>query len=881
MLSQFLATSSQAPPSAHNADVPAPASRKHLVGSFSNSAGVSPVLNSLVEAQLSEDTHTISGQLTEYFKYSLGRTASTIDDMGMYLAVSKSLRDRLIDRWNKAQEVAAASGAKQICYLSLEFLMGRALTNALFNLDLEEQYATALRELGFALEDIADQEVDAALGNGGLGRLAACFVDSMATLNLAACGYGLRYRYGMFKQSIENGFQVEHPDYWLRHGAPWEIERFDIEYPVRFYGHTTARLSPETGEHVFGWEGGQCVKAVAYDTLVPGFNTSNVINLRLWQAAPGQEFQLNMHNAGNYYASVSEKLESENITAVLYPNDNSREGRILRLKQEHFFVSATLQDVIARAKALGVSLDRLGDRFCLQLNDTHPALSVAELMRLLLDEHSFGWEDAWAVVTSVFAYTNHTVLPEALEKWPEHLVGELLPRHLDIIREINRRWCAAVEARWPADHARVHRMAIIADGTVHMAVLAIVGSFAVNGVAAIHSEIIRTGIFADFAEFWPSKFQNKTNGVTPRRWIAESNPELADLITERLVSKGVIKDAHGWPAHLEHLRHLAEDVNDGDLLRRLAEIKRNNKVRLAEIIKADCGVEVSPDALFDIQVKRIHEYKRQLLNILSVVARFQELNAMDDATLAQVQPRVVIFGGKAASGYERAKQIIKLISAVAETINADARISPFLKVVFIPNYCVSIAEKIIPAADLNEQVSTAGTEASGTGNMKFVMNGAPIIGTLDGANVEIREDVGDENMFIFGATADQVEGIRETIRNGTYVINPQLRAAIDAVSSGMFGAGEFLRPLVESILHHDFYILSADFASYHATRWGAVDAVYRDTQRWQQMCLLNIALSNRFSSDRTIRDYARDIWSVRPLKLPRRFAGTTLRIGTE
>eukprot|EP00475_Leptophrys_vorax_P027910 TRINITY_DN3994_c0_g3_i1.p1 TRINITY_DN3994_c0_g3~~TRINITY_DN3994_c0_g3_i1.p1 ORF type:complete len:762 (-),score=82.95 TRINITY_DN3994_c0_g3_i1:198-2459(-) len=739
----------------------------------------------------------------------------------------------------------------------MEFLMGRSLLNSLYNLNVKDKYADALAQLGYSLEEIVEQERDAALGNGGLGRLAACFLDSIATLNYPGWGYGMRYQYGMFRQTLIDGFQHEQPDYWLTFGNPWEIERTNISYTVKFYG----RVENQGGRNK--WIAGEQVEAVAYDNPIPGYGTANTISLRLWAGKPAAEFDLQSFNTGDYVNAILAKQRAENISSVLYPDDRTTQGKKLRLKQQFFLCSASLQDILRRFKESETDFNRLPDKAACQLNDTHPTIGVAELMRLLLDEEGLGWTQAWAITRRVFSFTNHTVLPEALEKWPIWLMESLLPRHMQIIYEINHGFLQEAKSRFGDDYARISRMSIIEEGeekNVRMANLAIIASHTVNGVAAIHSELIKETIFKDFYEMWPEKFQNKTNGVTQRRWLAFCNPGLKALISE-------VVGSDDWIADLTKVTALRAKADDPAFQARWRAVKQSNKERLARKIVELTGVEVSTDALFDIQVKRIHEYKRQLLNVLSVIHRYDQIRRASNDEKRNMVPRVVLFGGKAAPGYELAKRIIKLIGAVGDRVNRDPAVGDLLKVVFMPDYNVSLAEVIIPASDLSQHISTAGTEASGTSNMKFALNGGLIIGTMDGANVEIAEEIGEENMFIFGVRAHEVPRLRRE-RPG-YHPDGRFINAVEMIRDGQFGWNDYFAPLVQSLdgsTGGDFYLLANDFASYLDAQ-ARVDATWKDKAKWERMSILSTAGTSKFSSDRTIAEYARDIWHVEACKL--------------
>eukprot|EP00475_Leptophrys_vorax_P027913 TRINITY_DN3994_c0_g3_i4.p1 TRINITY_DN3994_c0_g3~~TRINITY_DN3994_c0_g3_i4.p1 ORF type:complete len:758 (-),score=89.66 TRINITY_DN3994_c0_g3_i4:26-2275(-) len=745
----------------------------------------------------------------------------------------------------------------------MEFLMGRSLLNSLYNLNVKDKYADALAQLGYSLEEIVEQERDAALGNGGLGRLAACFLDSIATLNYPGWGYGMRYQYGMFRQTLIDGFQHEQPDYWLTFGNPWEIERTNISYTVKFYG----RVENQGGRNK--WIAGEQVEAVAYDNPIPGYGTANTISLRLWAGKPAAEFDLQSFNTGDYVNAILAKQRAENISSVLYPDDRTTQGKKLRLKQQFFLCSASLQDILRRFKESETDFNRLPDKAACQLNDTHPTIGVAELMRLLLDEEGLGWTQAWAITRRVFSFTNHTVLPEALEKWPIWLMESLLPRHMQIIYEINHGFLQEAKSRFGDDYARISRMSIIEEGeekNVRMANLAIIASHTVNGVAAIHSELIKETIFKDFYEMWPEKFQNKTNGVTQRRWLAFCNPGLKALISE-------VVGSDDWIADLTKVTALRAKADDPAFQARWRAVKQSNKERLARKIVELTGVEVSTDALFDIQVKRIHEYKRQLLNVLSVIHRYDQIRRASNDEKRNMVPRVVLFGGKAAPGYELAKRIIKLIGAVGDRVNRDPAVGDLLKVVFMPDYNVSLAEVIIPASDLSQHISTAGTEASGTSNMKFALNGGLIIGTMDGANVEIAEEIGEENMFIFGVRAHEVPRLRR--ERAGYNPDGRFINAIEMIRDGQFGWNDYFAPLVQSLdgtTGGDFYLLANDFASYLDAQ-ARVDATWRDKAKWERMSILSTAGTSKFSSDRTIAEYARDIWHVEACKLEVQPAG--------
>jgi starch phosphorylase len=707
------------------------------------------------------------------------------------------------------------------------------------------------------------QESDAALGNGGLGRLAACFLDSLATMNYPAWGYGIRYTYGMFHQEIKDGYQVEFPDYWLTYGNPWEIERLDVQYPVRFYGHVVEKTDAR-GNVRYGWEGGETIMAVAYDMPIPGYNTYNTINLRLWSSKPSKEFDLFHFNQGDYFRAIEEKQRSETITSVLYPNDNTSVGKELRLKQQFFFVSASLRDILKRFKALGHPLTNLPDKISIQLNDTHPTLSIVEMMRLLLDEEGLDWETAWSISNRVHSYTNHTVLPEALEHWKISLMENLLPRHMKLVYDINFRFLKEVEKKWPGDVEKLARLSLIQEGpekAVRMAHLAIIGSHKVNGVAELHSELLKSKVFPDFFELYPGKFLNVTNGVTPRRWLHQANPGLSSLITQALKTDD-------WKSNLGLVKGLEKFADDEKFQRKWLSVKRKNKQRVADYVKEKFGVTIYPEALFDIQIKRFHEYKRQLLNILGVMYRYRQIKGMSDEEKSDVVPRVIIFGGKAAPGYYMAKLIIKLINNVGEVINNDPDIGDLLKIVFVPNYCVSLAELLIPASDISQHISTAGMEASGTSNMKFTMNGGLILGTLDGANIEIKEEVGDDNIFIFGALASEVEKKRKIVWEQKDTVDPRFLEVLEIMRSGTFGTFDEMHHIIESLIKgRDYYLLSVDFPSYLDAQ-ERIDQAYKNQKKWCRMSILNTAGMGKFSSDRSIQQYANNIWNLQAVPRP-------------
>ena len=793
-----------------------------------------------------------------HFTHTLGRDKYSQSVHYVYNALAITLRDRLMERWMKTKYAYLEQDCKHTYYLSLEFLMGRALGNAMLNLGIVDKTERAMLDLGLVLEELTDKEKDAGLGNGGLGRLAACFLDSCATLQLPVMGYGIRYEYGMFRQLIQHGRQVEEPDHWLRDGNPWEIERPEHTLRIKYWGRSEAYRS-DSGNLKMRWVDTHDVLAVPYDVPVPGYKNGTVNTLRLWKAAATDEFDLAEFNAGGYAESVSAKNEAENITMVLYPNDASENGKELRLRQQYFLASASLQDVLRRwVETHGKNFSNFAEKNCFQLNDTHPTCAVAELMRLLMDEYCMEWDEAWAITSRTMAYTNHTLLPEALEKWPVRMFEKLLPRLLEIIYEINARFLTKVASRWPWDTDRQARMSLIEEGStphVRMAYLAIVGSFSVNGVAALHSDLLKKGLFKDFYELWPHKFNNKTNGVTPRRWLAWCNPELTKLISDKI--------GEGWITDLSELEKLAPYAEDASFRKAWREVKRANKLKLIESVAKHCDdVRFNPDSMFDVQVKRMHEYKRQLLNILHVIHLYNRIKRGDTANWT---PRSVLIGGKAAPGYAMAKNIIKLISNVASIVNGDESVKDLLQLVFMPNYRVSLMEIICPATDLSEQISTAGKEASGTGNMKFMMNGALTIGTLDGANIEIREEVGADNFFLFGLDAQEVEDTRRHYNPREIVERDEdFRRVMQLLETGHFNKFEphIFDDIIRSIYSPgDPWVVAADFRSYVDAQERAASA-YADQENWARMSILNTASSGKFSTDRTMLEYSRDIWKL-------------------
>ncbi|TNF60781.1 MAG: glycogen/starch/alpha-glucan phosphorylase [Burkholderiales bacterium] len=786
--------------------------------------------------------------------YMVGKDVQSATQRDWLFAILHAARDRVMDRWRETRQITHARDLKRVYYLSMEFLPGRILSNALMAVGILEETRAACAQLGADFDKLVDMEADPGLGNGGLGRLAACFLDSMATLGLPNMGYGIRFDYGMFAQRIVHGQQVEEPDGWLEAGNPWEIMRPEFSYRVCFGG----RLDTSNGG--LQWIEAEEVIAVAYDYAIPGHELASVSTLRLWSARASHAINLDAFNRGDYIRAMEAKNASENVSRVLYPDDSTEHGRELRLRQEYFFVSASLQDLLRRFLRDHGSLDQLPDMVAIHINDTHPALAIPELMRLLIDVHRLNWDKAWSLCTRIFSYTNHTLLQEALETWPVDLFGRVLPRHLRIIFDLNAHFLSELHTRFPHDHDLLRRVSLIDEGgprRIRMAYLCVLASHRVNGVSKLHSQLMATTIFADFAQIFPDRFCNKTNGITPRRWLAQANPALSELIDSRI--------GRSWRKDLAGLESLREFAADPEFNNAFQLVKAQNKQRLADRIARETGIVLDPESLFDVQVKRVHEYKRQLLNLLHVVTRYHQILANPHANW---MPRSVIFAGKAASAYYMAKKIIRLVNDVAHVINSDPRIGDKLKVVFVPNYRVSLAEVIIPAADLSEQISTAGTEASGTGNMKFALNGALTIGTWDGANIEIAEQVGADNMFIFGLRTEEVAAIRAAGYRPRkhYEESYDLRLAIDRIADGSFCPAEPHRyhDLVGALLDSDHYLLLADYGDYLATQ-DRVDALYRRPFEWTRQAILNVAGMGVFSSDRTIREYAEDIWQLRPL----------------
>ncbi|XP_069625079.1 glycogen phosphorylase, brain form [Ranitomeya imitator] len=813
------------------------------------------------------DVSEVRKSFNRHLHFTLVKDRNVSTPRDYYFALAHTVRDHLVGRWIRTQQYYYEKDPKRIYYLSLEFYMGRTLQNTMLNLGLQHACDEAIYQLGLDLEELEEIEEDAGLGNGGLGRLAACFLDSMATLGLAAYGYGIRYEFGIFNQRIINGWQVEEADDWLRYGNPWEKARPEFMLPVHFYGRV--EHTPEGAK----WVGTQMVLAMPYDTPVPGYKNNTVNTMRLWSAKAPNEFDLKEFNVGDYIQAVLDRNLAENISRVLYPNDNFFEGKELRLKQEYFVVAATLQDIIRRFKSskfgcrdpVRTCFDTFPDKVAIQLNDTHPALAIPELMRILVDVEGMEWDKAWDVTKRTCAYTNHTVLPEALERWPVHLFEKLLPRHLELIYAINQRHLDEVLALYPGDMERLRRMSVIEEGDckrINMAHLCVIGSHAVNGVARIHSEIVKNSVFKDFYDIEPHKFQNKTNGITPRRWLMLCNPGLADIIAEKI--------GEDFVTDLSQLRKLLDFVDDESFVHDIAKVKQENKLKFAAYLENEYKVKINPSSLFDVQVKRIHEYKRQILNCLHIVTLYNRIKKDPSKTFV---PRTVMIGGKAAPGYHMAKMIIKLITSVANIVNNDPVVGDRLKVIYLENYRVSLAEKVIPASDLSQQISTAGTEASGTGNMKFMLNGALTIGTMDGANVEMAEEAGEDNLFIFGMRVEDVDAMDKKGYNAKdyYDRIPELREVINQIRDGRFSPGEpdLFKDVVNMLMHHDRFKVFADYEAYIKCQ-EKVDQLYMNLREWTKKVIKNIASSGKFSSDRTISEYATEIWGVEPsaVKIP-------------
>jgi len=797
--------------------------------------------------------------LADNLYYTRGQAAPTASPQDVYAALAFTVRDYLVDRWQRTVDTYVEHTPKFVYYLSAEYLPGRQITQNLLYTDTIDLARQALAELGFDLDHIAELEPEPALGNGGLGRLAACYLDSLATLDIPSVAYGIHYEFGIFKQSIRDGWQVEMPDDWLYYGNPWEFPQPDNLAHVGFGGHTEVVHDAHSGYHML-WHPAETILGEPRHVLVPGYGTGSINLLRLWSARASQELNLQLFDVGDYTRAAEQKTYSENITKVLYPNDTTLQGRELRLKQQYFFACCSLQDITHRFLTFNAGWHEFPDKAVIQLNDTHPVVAIPELMRLMLDDYRLGWDEAWDIANRSFAYTCHTLMPEALEKWPVDLFGRLLPRHLEIIYEINRRFLQDIRSRFPGDDDRVRRMSLIEEGSermIRMAYLATVGSFSVNGVAELHSRLLRDNVLHDFYEMWPEKFNNKTNGVTPRRFMRLANPRLSELITARL--------GDGWLNDLPRLQELEPYAEQADFRQAWRAVKAHNKAVLAKVIHDRTGVVISPDSMFDIMVKRLHEYKRQLLKVLHIITLYNRLRMQPELDLV---PRAFIFGAKSAPGYQMAKLIIKLINSVGDVVNSDPRVADRLKVIFMPNFNVTLGEKIYPAAELSEQISLAGLEASGTGNMKFALNGAVTIGTLDGANIEIRERVGAENFFLFGLTAEEVTAVKAGGYTPWNTVQQQaeLKLALDQIASGYFSRGDkdLFRPIVENLLRHDPYLVTLDYASFIAQQ-DAVDLVYRDVEDWTRKSILNAARCGFFSSDRAIQQYCEDIWKIKPL----------------
>ena len=804
---------------------------------------------------------SLSNQFAEHLEFTLVKDKNTATAADAYTALSLAVRDRMVRSWLRTQKNYHDKEVKRVYYLSLEHLMGRILGNALINLDYYNECREILDRDGYDLEEIMETERDMGLGNGGLGRLAACYLDSMATLQLPAFGYGIRYEYGIFEQDIEHGYQVERADNWLRDGNPWDIQRRSLKYKVQFYGKTDS-YDKGNGELGFKWVDTENVYALAYDVPIPGYKNQTVNNLRLWQAKAAIDFEFSDFNKGNYVESVAKKNDSETISKVLYPNDTYVEGKFLRLKQQYFFVSATLQDIIRKYKLANKTFVKFSDKTSIQLNDTHPVIAIPELMRILIDDENHSWDEAWNITSKTFAYTNHTVVPEALEEWSEKILGELLPRHLQIIYEINRRFLEEVKEKYSKDQNVLDKLSIISTGKdkhVRMANLAIVGSFAVNGVAALHTSILKKRIFPDFNKMYPKKFINVTNGITPRRWLVTANPLLTQLISEKIGQE--------WIKDLGQIKKIEKFVNDKDFIENWQRVKLYNKKVLIDYIKKEHNIKVNPDSMFDVHIKRFHEYKRQLLNVFHIITLY---NRIKKNPKIKMVPRTIIFGGKAAPAYHAAKMVIKLINSVADVVNNDPDVGDKLKIVFLKNYSVTLAEKIIPASDLSEQTSTAGLEASGTGNMKFALNGALTIGTMDGANVEIREEVGDENIFIFGLLADEVVKLKSNGYNPKeyYEKNAELKHVVDMIATNFFNPKEFgiFDDMIRGLMNVDYYLLFADYQSYIDAQ-DKVAELYKNKEEWTKKSIYNVARVSKFSSDRSVQEYADKIWKVKAVKV--------------
>ena len=815
----------------------------------------------LIATYRSMDRDGLLESMANHIEFSQCKNRYTAEDFDIFRSFALSIRDRLVEFWNDTQQTYHRKKCKQVYYLSLEYLIGRSLKNNLLNLGISDAGEDAIRKIGYDLEEIQELEHDAGLGNGGLGRLAACFLESMATLELPAHGYGIRYEFGIFKQQFENGAQVEAPDNWLEEGYPWEIPRWEVVYPVHFFGQVKEIINKK-GKSKRAWVETEEVLAMAYDVPIAGYGNHTVNNLRLWSAKPSKSFDFQLFNSGDYIQAVEETQRSGTISKVLYPNDQGFSGKELRLKQQYFFVAASLQDIIRRFKTHSENFESFPEHVAIQLNDTHPSIVIPELMRIFVDEEDLEWNEAWSITTRVFAYTNHTVLPEALERWSVDLMGRLLPRHLEIIYEINDLFLESVKKQFPDDADLLQRISFIEENDhkqIRMPYLSIVGSHTINGVAELHTELLKTTVFKDFYKLFPERFQNKTNGITPRLWLRNVNPELSKIITAKI--------GDGWITELQQLRQLEAFADEPEFQQSWRSVKRLKKEQLAYWLKQNGGISIDPESLFDVQIKRIHEYKRQLLNILHVIFLYNQM--LEHPELPFV-PRTFLFGGKAAPGYYMAKLIINLANDVARVVNHDPAMHGRLKVVFVPNYNVSVAEKMIPATDISQHISTAGTEASGTGNMKFILNGALILGTMDGANIEIAEEVGAENIFTFGMSSDEVRSLAKSGYNPrvSYQHNPGLREALSMINTGYFNRDKphLYNDLYNSLVFEDKYMLLEDFASYVECQQRVIKT-WQDPEKWTRMSILNTAASGKFSSDRTIAEYAKDIWELEPVKV--------------
>ena len=813
----------------------------------------------LIATYRSMDRDGLLESMANHIEFSQCKNRYTAEDFDIFRSFALSIRDRLVEFWNDTQQTYHKKKCKQVYYLSLEYLIGRSLKNNLLNLGISDAGEEAIRKIGYDLEEIQELEHDAGLGNGGLGRLAACFLESMATLELPAHGYGIRYEFGIFKQQFENGAQVEAPDNWLEEGYPWEIPRWEVVYPVHFFGQVKEIIN-KNGKSKRVWVETEEVVAMAYDVPIAGYGNHTVNNLRLWSAKPSKSFDFQLFNSGDYIQAVEETQRSGTISKVLYPNDQGFSGKELRLKQQYFFVAASLQDILRRFKTHSENFESFPDHVAIQLNDTHPSIAIPELMRIFVDEEDLEWDEAWSITTRVFAYTNHTVLPEALERWSVDLMGRLLPRHLEIIYQINDSFLASVKKQFPDDTDLLRRISFIEENDhkqIRMPYLSIVGSHTINGVAELHTELLKTTVFKDFYKLFPERFQNKTNGITPRLWLRNVNPELSKIITAKI--------GDGWITELQQLRQLEAFAEDPEFQQSWRSVKRLKKEQLANWLKQNSGISIDPESLFDVQIKRIHEYKRQLLNILHVIYLYNQM--LEHPELPFVS-RTFLFGGKAAPGYYMAKLIINLANDVARVVNHDPAMQDRLKVVFVPNYNVSVAEKMIPATDISQHISTAGTEASGTGNMKFILNGALILGTMDGANIEIAEEVGAENIFTFGMSSDEVSSLAKSGYNPrvSYQNNPELREVLSMINTGYFNRDKphLYNDLYNSLVFEDKYMLLEDFASYVECQQRVIKT-WQDPEKWTRMSILNTAASGKFSSDRTIAEYARDIWKLKPV----------------